>query len=131
MGVLQPAVGSHAVPVKSHRSRGIFEAGWDLRRFAALAHHDFSTFSSGGPALETSWSPPYIENADCPGEIFGTRANSNYCGYHAAEYFLAMASNLSEQKGTRSSPYLDGHAKTFLLDITGWIPGVGTWVWWL
>ena len=57
MGVLQPAVGSHAVPVKSHRSRGIFEAGWDLRRFAALAHHDFSTFSSGGPALETSWSP--------------------------------------------------------------------------
>ena len=76
MGVLQPAVGSHAVPVKSHRSRGIFEAGWDLRRFAALAHHDFSTFSSGGPALEANWSHPTLKKQIALGRA--TRRSSTF-----------------------------------------------------
>ena len=36
---------------------------WDQRRFAAPAHPDFSTFSGGGPALETSWSHPTLKQA--------------------------------------------------------------------
>ena len=39
------------------------DVGWDQRRFAAPAHHDFSTFFGGGPALEASWSHPTLKQA--------------------------------------------------------------------
>jgi len=43
----------------------LFEAGqdvgWDQWRFAAPAHHQFSTFPYGGPALEASWSHPTLK----------------------------------------------------------------------
>ena len=32
--------------------------GWDQWRFAAPAHHDFSSYHDGGPALEASLSHP-------------------------------------------------------------------------
>ncbi len=35
--------------------------GWDQRRFAALAHHQFSKVFHGGPALEASWSHPTLK----------------------------------------------------------------------
>ena len=34
--------------------------GWDQRRFAAPAHHDFPLRRDGGPALEASWSHPTL-----------------------------------------------------------------------
>ena len=37
--------------------------GWDQWRFAAPAHHEFSTFPDGGPALEASWSHPTLNKA--------------------------------------------------------------------
>ncbi len=37
--------------------------GWDRWRFAAPAHHDFSMFFNGGPALEASWSHPTLKKA--------------------------------------------------------------------
>ena len=36
--------------------------GWDQWRFAAPAHHEFSTFPDGGPAFELSWSHPPEEH---------------------------------------------------------------------
>ena len=35
--------------------------GWDQRRFAALAHQQFSIVFHGGPALEASWSHPTLK----------------------------------------------------------------------
>ena len=37
------------------------DVGWDQWRFAAQAHHQFSTFPDGGPALEASWSHPTLK----------------------------------------------------------------------
>ncbi len=37
--------------------------GWDQWRFAAPAHHEFSTFPEGGPALEASLSHPTLKKA--------------------------------------------------------------------
>ena len=39
------------------------DVGWDQRRFAALAHQQFSKFPDGGPALEASWSHPTLKKA--------------------------------------------------------------------
>ena len=39
------------------------EVGWDQRRFAAPAHHEFATFPDGGLALEASWSHPTLNKA--------------------------------------------------------------------
>ena len=41
--------------------------GRDQRRFAAPAHHDFSKFPDGGPAIEASWSHPTLKKAIAPG----------------------------------------------------------------
>ena len=47
-----------------HRLVGSVQpVGWDQRRFAAPAHHDFSMFPDGGPALEASWSHPTLKKA--------------------------------------------------------------------
>ncbi len=49
---------------RGHRLVGSEEpVGWDQRRFVAPAHHDFSTFSDGGPALEASLSHPTVKKA--------------------------------------------------------------------
>ena len=37
------------------------EVGWDQWRFAAPAHHEFTTFPFGGPALEATWSHPTLK----------------------------------------------------------------------
>ena len=39
------------------------DVGWDQRRFAVPAHHDFSTFPDGGLALEASLSHPTVKKA--------------------------------------------------------------------
>ena len=39
------------------------DVGWDQRRFAAPAHHQFSKVHHGGPALEASWSHPTLKKA--------------------------------------------------------------------
>ncbi len=51
---------------RDQRHRHVWSApsvGWGQRRFAAPAHHDFSTFSNGGPAIEASWSHPTLNKA--------------------------------------------------------------------
>ncbi len=51
-------------PTRGHRIVGTAQAvGRDKWRFAAPAHHDFSTFPDGGPALEASWSHPTLKKA--------------------------------------------------------------------
>ena len=51
----------------SKQGQCLFEAGpdvgWDQRRFAAPAHHDFWMFPDGGPALEASLSHPTMKQA--------------------------------------------------------------------
>ncbi len=51
----------------SAQGQCLFEAwpdvGWDQWRFAAPAHHDFSTINDGGPALEASLSHPTMNKA--------------------------------------------------------------------
>ena len=48
----------------AHRRVGSAKVvGWDQRRFAAPAHHDFSTIHDGGLALEASWSHPTLKQA--------------------------------------------------------------------
>ena len=52
------------VPTQGHRLVWSAQSvGWDQRRFVAPAHHDFSTFPDGGPALEASWSHPTLKKA--------------------------------------------------------------------
>ena len=43
--------------------------GWDQRRFAAPAHHQFSMFSHAGLALEASWSHPTLKLARAVGRV--------------------------------------------------------------
>ena len=47
---------------KSHGTKfqGQQDVGWDQRRFAAPAHHQFLMFSDDGPALEVNWSQPTL-----------------------------------------------------------------------
>ena len=65
-------VNSKAMAAEYHdnaRNKATPNVGWDQRRFAAPAHHVFSTIPDGGPALEARWSHPTLNMGRAVGGI--------------------------------------------------------------
>ena len=56
-----PEAGAPSATLSCGNMEDVTKVGWNQRRFAAPAHHQFSTFPDGGPALEASWSHPTLK----------------------------------------------------------------------
>ena len=59
-----PHESSGLVQSQGHRLVGSAQpVGWDQRRFAALAHHDFSMFPAWWAGARSELVPPYVKKA--------------------------------------------------------------------
>ena len=79
--------------------RSVKPVGWDQRRFAAPAHHEFSPFPVGGPALEASLSHPTLNKAMALADIAAPLAWMSLSG-ERRELQLAVCCRASHQLPT-------------------------------